>query len=683
MEITIYKTQLDLAFNAVYEDIETYLGTCVKTFYNSDFKYIQPALYTSIKISTESHQFNMSSIGNYLKAKDGTDVYFYYITGYSWKGQQTLELSLALDTLNTYWKDIKFSNNTHTIRKYKDRWVKDEETGNYLAHVDEKPEQLETPTMVRVYNTTIGYKEYWYLIYKTQYNDKTSLQENPISVYAVGENGHTLAGSASATINYADLDTNFRYGCAHAGGDVTAVTNKGDQLKADKLHYFGFYRNGNQIRWAYYSNPSPNSSGQLIVTTGSATSITFTSGEFYYNVGRYDSTGTIETWSFNQPISINPAIGGKIIPFKEWYKNNKTDTKLVKILQLPYKPFRDEERVPDGWKINSEGILERIDSSYKLETSLQAPNLSTLEGKIITAIRTPQSFDVNAPYKPGYETKLLNSAYSNIKFYYDNNEYKLLPERIGNLSDNIGVTFYASDSCTDNTLFKIEDRSSILGDYQGYLINTRSLDIPYYTNEYLNYERYGKAIDVRNGSISTAKSVLGIGANAIQGALGGKAVSAGPLGIIGGVIGGAINTAATVASSINAINDKITSYQQQSSSISGNSDVDIFQIYGKNKLQLAVYKPVKFLYDSIDRYFSLYGYTTDEYGIPELNTRYWSNYLQIDFPALDNCNIWKDFRDDIESRMNRGFRIFHIHNKKYDLYAEKENIETSITGALK
>ena len=84
--------------------------------------------------------------------------------------------------------------------------------------------------------------------------------------------------------------------------------------------------------------------------------------------------------------------------------------------------------------------------------------------------------------------------------------------------------------------------------------------------------------------------------------------------------------------------------------------------YGKNKLLQVEYQPAKELRDSIGRYFHLYGYSCDEYGVPNWNTRIWSEYYVME-PDFLMSYIEKDYEADISARMQAGFRLLHRGSK--------------------
>ena len=237
--------------------------------------------------------------------------------------------------------------------------------------------------------------------------------------------------------------------------------------------------------------------------------------------------------------------------------------------------------------------------------------------------------------------------------------------------------------------FKFNSTERLDTDYGNWLISSRTTEVPYYTNEYLNYLRYGKAVDERNRDYAIASSVFGGSTSAsLAFALKGAFTGAG-FGTAGAIIGGSIGlisagiaVGATVSKAQDTINARIDQYTHQSSKISSSNDLSIFRKYGKNKLLQVEYEPTKELQNSIGRFFHLYGYACDEYGVPNWHTRSWSDYFVIE-PQWWQTAMIQQYLADITTRMKAGFRVLHRVNISgeplhYDFDARYENWERSL-----
>lgn len=172
---------------------------------------------------------------------------------------------------------------------------------------------------------------------------------------------------------------------------------------------------------------------------------------------------------------------------------------------------------------------------------------------------------------------------------------------------------------SSNIAFKFDAGSNMkyTSDYGEWMTSTRDLEVPFYTNEYLNYIRYGQSYDWKNmGASLLNNGVSGVGST-ITTAATMTAIGTATTGIVGAVVGAATTIASlaiSAAAGINSINAKIAQYKSQASSASTNNDLSIFTEMTSNQLQWMEYEPIDELKSAIARYFDYFGYATDEYG---------------------------------------------------------------------
>lgn len=190
--LKIYKTQITPSRNALLDDIEGYLesierktsaytGNDALTYTESDFQFVKPDLDVNIKIAVAKNNNNLfDSIGNYARIEqsqdDGTrSVWYYFIISSKWTAKSTLELTLSMDTVNTFsnylLNEDNWSDKTSITREHKDRV---RYTGNhYVKQIDRTGEGISVPYYVKTDDTKIeepnstGTPE-WYLVYKTK-----------------------------------------------------------------------------------------------------------------------------------------------------------------------------------------------------------------------------------------------------------------------------------------------------------------------------------------------------------------------------------------------------------------------------------------------------------------------------------------------------------------------------------
>lgn len=695
MILKLYKTNIRPEANVVVEGLDRYLSelTDVQTF--PDLKWTQPDLDIMIKLPLSGHMTTLNEF-NYASLFDQEtgSTYYYFILDLKWKAHQTLRLQLSMDTLNTFWDELKanaLAPETRVTRRYFDRWRRD---GDYLYPlVDKHPEDISAPSLLMKDSpTVVGDSTHWTLVYMTEYDQSDNLSENPTTCLAIPEFDLMLsnAGSVSRTLDSGSFPggTCLCLDYEHTPNASVHSSSGQELFVADK----------------------PGKYCMLIIQTSKGVSVVASAGTsillptinvigadvIYRQPNNFDENVAHDYWQWNDPVRFE---FDSLISFSKWYENNKTDPRLIKIIELPYAPFNAKRdgsggiEIPTGWQLTAGGTLKLADSGLAFESTIGSKEL----GPARIAASELDVTKANDPLR--YETKLWNSNYYTVKFIYDGNAHVPALENFAQPSTGATgystlVGFESSTGMDNSTMFTFSDRETKTTDFGNYLVCNRTTEIPYYTNEYLNYLRYGKAVDERTRNLSGASALVGGIGSAVSTASGlafslkGAAIGGASGGAIGLAVGGAIGlistaiaTTSSIARANDQINSKIDQYTHQSSSISVNGDVSLFRSYGKNKLLMATYFPPDEIKESLARYFALRGYGCDECSQPEWNHRYWSDYFVIS-PVFRYANrMTRDYGGDVASRMQSGFRILHRHEDQphhYDWYNTRENWETSL-----
>lgn len=703
MNLTFYNTGFRPEYNGVYEEIETYLATLTPT-YSTEYKFIDPALNVVIKIDASSHQFDTRNIGNFVRATDGTNIWYYFVMNCQWRGKETLLLELGLDTLNTFWKELKFSKESHITRRYKDRFI-DDRQGRGIPVVDAFPEEINTPPQIRTAKQVVGDAAKWYLMYKTDYTQQPDqLGENPVSCFCCCEVLQPIVTQNVGEVTWTAKSMGInRWYCIYGedckGTTVRIGTNTLTVNPQGRESYIYFYKDNDNIKLVYVEFPVNPNYGSVQIKEFSNASLVFVScSDIFMQMGNpptkpVDATtaGKVLAY-FNSNIRVWIGAGGQyseITDFATWYTGNKTDPTLVKIVELPYAPFQvqtdTEGRLvkPNGWDFEN-NLLKLTNPNVKFE------NIITTKTVEIPALDIDQFTPEHAPLGAAYEPKLYNSTFSSFKFVYDTNSYSFEPEQNPdplNRANSAKITFYASSNLENGLAFKFDTKLNQNQDFGEFLLSNRSNSLPYYTNDYLNYLRFGKSVDERQMGMNIAGAGLrGVGATISTAAsigaglaIAGSAAAA-PLAIAGAVIGAAttaISISQTVVSSLDDINSKIDRYTHQASNVSGSSDVSIFDIYAQNKLLYVTYTPRDEFKNSIYNFFRYYGYACDEYGdIKQMYSRVYSDYFVVN-PVFEDALLWNPYKEDIGARLKLGIRVYHYKNG-YDFQLTHENWEKAI-----
>ena len=78
--LTLYRTQLTPAKNALVDELSTYLQDCI-IYGPVDIQYQKPALDLAIKLTIPQAQLTHQEIGNYASLVQDGQTFYYFILG--------------------------------------------------------------------------------------------------------------------------------------------------------------------------------------------------------------------------------------------------------------------------------------------------------------------------------------------------------------------------------------------------------------------------------------------------------------------------------------------------------------------------------------------------------------------------------------------------------------------------
>ena len=703
MILKLYKTDLRPEANEVFDSIDEFIGDCGAPVHQwNNLKYTRPDIDIMVKVPLDGSirmlgQFDYAVLYDETQNKN----YYYFVLNTNWKAHTTLQLQLSMDTLNTFWYEIQagLGPQTHVTRRYFDRWKK---VGT-LAYplIDKHPEEISAPPMVQIAKPkAIGPTKRWTLVYRTDYD--SDVKVNPVTCYVMPEEDTKISETSYGTYT---LTKN-----AAAPGIWWAMTNGSNHDDVFTIKSGNTQRIVSMADYSYAAFVIENDCIHAYVYLLSNVEIDIKADEIVFTVCKqiYRQSATFGTnfavsnLDFNNPLVMDSGMStGTLTAFGRWYDNNKTDTRLVKILELPYAPFNEEYDssnkliIPSGFSL-SYGLLKYNGAISGMESTIASfDNLAPEPFKIADVVNEAGIQKDSNPDE--YETKLWNSSYYVLKYVYDVQSKPIKLEEFEHLAVpnySLSINFCPSTGMDNSIGFEFKCSEQLDTDFGDWLITNRTTEIPFYSNSYIDYMRYGKAVDERNMAFSVVSTAVGgVGSAVSTGAslafaLAGAGVgaSAGPIGaMVGAGIGLASTLIATSASIFKAndqINAKMDQYKHQASSVQASNDLSVFRKYGKNKLLQVEYQPTKELRNSIGRYFHLYGYSCDEYGVPNWKTRVWSDYFVIE-PQWWQTHTMESYLADITARLQSGFRVLHrviltdqpFH---YDFDSRYENWERSL-----
>lgn len=702
MILKLYKTDLRPESNEVFDSIEDFIGDCGAPVHQwNNLKYTRPDIDIMVKVPLDGSirmlgQFDYAVLYDETQNKN----YYYFVLNVNWKAHTTLQLQLSMDTLNTFWYEIQagLGPQTHVTRRYFDRWKK---VGT-LAYplIDKHPEEISAPPMVQIAKPkAIGPKKRWTLVYRTDYD--SDVKANPVTCYVMPEEdtkiSETSYGTYTLTKNAAAPGIWWAMTNGSNHDDVFTIKSGNNQrvVRMADYSYAAFVIESDCIHAYVYllSNVELDIKADEIVFT--------VCKQIYRQSATFGTNFAVSNLDFTNPLVMDSGMStGTLTAFGSWYDNNKTDTRLVKILELPYAPFNEEYDssnkliIPSGFSL-SYGLLKYDGAISGMQSTIASfDNLAPEPFKIADVVNEAGIQKDSNPDE--YETKLWNSSYYVLKYVYDVQSKPIKLEEFEHLAVpnySLSINFCPSTGMDNSIGFEFKCSEQLDTDFGDWLITNRTTEIPFYSNSYIDYMRYGKAVDERNMAFSVVSTAVGgVGSAVSTGAslafalAGAGAASAGPIGAMVGASIGLASTLIATSSSIFKANDQINAkmdqYKHQASSVQASNDLSVFRKYGKNKLLQVEYQPTKELRNSIGRYFHLYGYSCDEYGVPNWKTRIWSDYFVIE-PQWWQTHTIQQYLADITTRLQAGFRVLHrvilsdqpFH---YDFDSRYENWERSL-----
>lgn len=763
-KVKIYQTVLTPARNALVDDLEAYLNSLTPTFTDLTFQYIKLGLDINIKVPMPQGVISGHSLGNYVRIEQDNKVWYYFIMNTDWKSTNAVELKLSVDSINTFRNDLTFTDKTLVGREHGNRILRQPGGAYFIRTIDRVSEQIPANKQVTwegssIYQNRLNYD--WYLIYKTRDNLSPENPNNPIYCYCIASKPLTISKGSSATKTitandllpehyyyFTDIDNpngqiNFTEVSTDAPTSITFDDDKGTKMvvlwkEDNKIHfvpYIGglwFHHSHEPANignvpanlWkstAYYTHPAGNTT--VSDPTGYPAyrdELGYTASSVVVNVGNFfrDSTTNLMSYGVSGVVQkalnrINISAGSierKTITLNEV---DKTDSRIVKIIKLPYAPCtitytNGVYTFPSEWTYDA-GYMKLNDASLSTEF------LNERFGKVNVPelyIREPNVCSVTDLKDIKYESKLYHSDFYDFKLVYDSFVRDIKLENYNtdmfdtsyvwkpNLT-TIDIDFKPTNTINSKFAFRIETYLSdpsgnndfasynTTSDYEKYLLVSRNNEETIFSNDYLNYIRTGYNYDKKSKQEQSNKSWLlgglqlaaGVASFAVSAYTGGVSAAAG-IALVSGAISTFASNAYTQASNERSMQSKLTSLAAQSSNVAGSDDVDLLSFYNENRLQVIKYRTEELQEQALYNLFFYCGYKKDQMKIPNTNSRYWFNFVQCK-PVFTEEGVtpYNDYIADVKSRYEAGVTIYHHHpniGTQWDWQQQYENWENSV-----
>ena len=701
-KLTFYQCEITPEKNCVVDDLVGYLSSLTPLVVEN-FQYIKLDLDLYIKVN--SSQVNVPKFNyNYVAVKneDVNKVYYYFIIGSpQWISQNTIQLQLSLDTLNTFQNDLIWTNKTNITRQHKDRFNTTYATTSQGKVFNRKIDGYDegfAPVKYYASGTSIrsSSADYdFYLIYRNKENLNAS-SSVPIECY--------LCASEEINLNISVNNTGIQFNNYNVGDSLyafekdnapfTTTINGVSYTIGGSSQYKGIAfvkrSNGN---YAYILKEDSH----VPITNIGNTALTDVTSTVKVRVCRnfepeldsnsqytyYSVLGQVEARNYS-----TITIGQTSATLLSIDSVDRTDSRIVKIIKMPYAPFTVEfvngkMKIPAGWTYSG---------GYLLLNDLNTEFLNVIAGNddfssYVSLTVVPGDIGKNKANDIKYESKLYNSNFFSLKYIYDNFEKEFLLERYTarTIYPGVRIDFKQSNNISSNSIFKFIPMNGNYKEptlYGEFLNVNRQNEVALYNSDYLTYIRNGYNYDKKAKAQQIGAGVAGVALGALGAAASVFLPAAGVVGAAGAISLGT-STLSSIVSIINtsisnevAIQQKLENAKKSAASVSNTEDLNLLSYYNGNRLIKYTEDINENIKKSLYDLFRLTGYACNDYAVPAVNSRLYYNFLQCKADFEDtNWTYGKAFLDDIKAKYEIGVTYFHKVDGTYDWPQDKENFE--------
>lgn len=517
-KLRLYQVDFEPSDNFYIEDIESYLRTLPSTAKREEWNnlnYLKLGMNLTIKLPLNQVK-QIENTCNYAIIEQDGNTYYYFVVDARWIAKRTVQLILTLDTVQTFFPRLKWSDKTQIIRETQDRLVK-LNTNYYLRKIDKYNEGFNPAKVQKVNETTInsaiGGK--WYLVYMSNpatTQDKTS---NPMFMGLLGTTSYTIYNATSGDdirITF-ELDKIYFITDSNVGEDASISTNTGDVFKLG-------VKKGNATKRVIALATGGTAKYREMYYTGDTYPYSFSEGDWKNYTRLVPDSATfhniraihvVSRTAYNEGITsidkidalpatvINsgtlPAV--KTTAYRDFDNSN---SRLSKIIELPYAPVSITKNADgtynfDGCTFNygyniMQVNTDRLSAIVKEDTRLQ--------DLLYITITNPSATD-----KPNInlESKLYSSEFYDYAYYYDTDKQPIRLEDISTNMLNCSINIYYNTTTTMNSdkqfYFAIHNATyNEMQPYELYLNCARSTEKMIFNDNYAEYIKNGYNYDL-------------------------------------------------------------------------------------------------------------------------------------------------------------------------------------------
>ena len=557
-KLRLYQVDFEPSDNFYIEDIESYLRTLPSTAKREEWNnlnYLKLGMNITIRLPlNQVHQIENTC--NYAIVEQDGNTYYYFVVDARWVAKKTVELVLTLDTVQTFFPKLKWSDKTQIIRETQDRLVK-LNTNYYLRKIDKYNEGFNPSKVQKVNETTInsaiGGK--WYLVYMSNPATTQDKTGNPMFMGLLGTTSYLIAKAgtgtndititleddkiymitdssvgegASITFSYdaAALTRTIKFGETSSNKTVRAV-KFGRKYFASGYKDYKLWYTGDTYPYSFSeeTNIGGGQTPSKVVLHNIRTIHVVPYTDYYASMTSIDKIDALPATQVNA--GTFPALS--TTPYRDFDNSN---SRLSKIIELPYSPVSITKNADgtynfDGCTFNYGYNIMQVNKD-RLSTSVKED--TRLQDLLYITITNPTATD-----KPNInlESKLYSSEFYDYAYYYDTDKQPIRLEDISTNMLNCSINIYYNTTTTMNSdkqfYFAMHNATyNEMQPYELYLNCARSTEKMILNDSYAEYVKNGYNYDLwnqkRQEKLATINSVIS-GIQAGIGILGGGATA--------------------------------------------------------------------------------------------------------------------------------------------------------------
>ena len=622
-KLRLYQVDFEPSDNFYIEDIESYLRTLPSTAKREEWNnlnYLKLGMNLTIRLPlNQMHQIENTC--NYAIIEQDNNTYYYFVVNARWVAKRTVELVLTLDTVQTFFPRLKWSDKTQIIRETQDRLVK-LNTNYYLRKIDKYNEGFNPAKVQKVNETTINSAigDKWYLVYMSNPATTQDKTGNPLFIGLLGTASYTIYNATSGSdviINIADYRSDkliyITDRSIGEGAYVSLTRSNGNELRRiyldevsgnKTLRAFGFncdvasHQESRKLWYTGDTYPYSFSEGDWgqVVGDNEADKIVFHNIRNFHVISRTDynkGITNLDKIDALPSITINagtlPAV--KTTHYRDFDNSN---SRLSKIIELPYAPVSITE--------NEDGTYNFYGCTFNYGYNIMQVNTDRLSAivKEDTRLQDLLYITITNPTptdKPNInlESKLYSSEFYDYAYYYDTDKQPIRLEDISTNMLNCSINIYYNTTTTMNSdkqfYFAMHNATyNEIQPYEMYLNCARSTEKMILNDSYAEYIKNGYNYDLwnqkRQEKLATINSVI-------------SGIQAGV-----GLVGGTLNVAKGISSyklakydvMKKALSFKITDYNDDNGNVVDN---DVRKVYSPEDVYDAKQYARSKIYDNI------------------------------------------------------------------------------------